>query len=278
MIAITEVTKGAIRTHYDLATPFYRLLWGPHIHHGLWDEDEAPATAQLQLTRMLAAKAELRPGERVLDVGCGMGGSALHLAGVVGCDVLGLTLSAVQRAYATIWAALRGLSRRARFRRLDVEHAKFPAEQFDVLWSIECTEHLFDKAALFQHAARWLRPGGRVAICAWLAGPDLHTPELVQQVREVCEGFLCPSLGSALDYQRWIAAAGFEHCEFTDLTVKVARTWEICDRRVRRSGAGLIARLAGRDMTLFVKRFRTLLNAYRSGAMQYGCFVARKPG
>ena len=36
MIDCPAVTKSAIRTHYNLATPFYRLLWGPHIHHGLW--------------------------------------------------------------------------------------------------------------------------------------------------------------------------------------------------------------------------------------------------
>ena len=80
MIAIDGVRKRAIQRHYDLSTLFYRLLWGPHIHHGLWNGNESAAQAQRQLTETLAARANLRSGERVLDVGCGMGGSAIHLA------------------------------------------------------------------------------------------------------------------------------------------------------------------------------------------------------
>ena len=45
----TNVSKRAIRTHYDLATPFYRLLWGPHIHHGLWERECSPQVRELTL-------------------------------------------------------------------------------------------------------------------------------------------------------------------------------------------------------------------------------------
>ncbi len=43
MISCPSVEKRVIRTHYNLATPFYRLLWGRHIHHGLWEGSESPA-------------------------------------------------------------------------------------------------------------------------------------------------------------------------------------------------------------------------------------------
>src|SRR5262245_1551638 len=69
MIACATVRKRAIQTHYDLATPFYRLLWGVHIHHGLWEADESPEAAQRRLIDRLAHAAGLRGGERVLDVG-----------------------------------------------------------------------------------------------------------------------------------------------------------------------------------------------------------------
>src|SRR5262249_6171570 len=106
--ATAGTTKRAIRLHYDLATPFYRLLWGAHIHHGLWDADESPALAQRRLIEDLAAAAEIRPGSTVLDVGCGMGGSAMHLARHLGCRVTGLTLSPVQCAWARLAALFRG--------------------------------------------------------------------------------------------------------------------------------------------------------------------------
>lgn len=77
--------KAAIRSHCDLATLFYRLLWGPHIHHGLWSEEDAvrpvplvsPRAAQEQLTDTLASLGGVAARDRVLDVGCGMGGSSI---------------------------------------------------------------------------------------------------------------------------------------------------------------------------------------------------------
>ena len=74
------ITTKAIRRHYDLATPFYRLLWGSHIHHGLWYADEGPALAQRQLIDRLTAEADIQHGSTVLDVGCGMGGTSIYLA------------------------------------------------------------------------------------------------------------------------------------------------------------------------------------------------------
>src|ERR1700722_6079004 len=79
MICCPTVEKRVIRTHYNLATPFYRLLWGRHIHHGLWEGSESPSEAQLKLTQTLIREAGIQGGERVLDVGCGMGGSSVHL-------------------------------------------------------------------------------------------------------------------------------------------------------------------------------------------------------
>src|SRR5580704_4746532 len=100
MIVCAAVTKASIRQHYDVATPFYRLLWGPHIHHGLWESDESPPVAQHRLIDRLATAAGLRAGDRVVDVGCGMGGSTIELAARYGCSVTGVTLSPVQRAWA----------------------------------------------------------------------------------------------------------------------------------------------------------------------------------
>ncbi len=275
MIECPSVSKASIRNHYDLATPFYRLLWGPHIHHGLWDSDGTPAAAQVRLIDLLAGAVGLAAGQSVLDVGCGMGGSAIELARRHGCRVTGLTLSPVQRSWATLSAAWQGVGRRARFLRADAEAVELPAGVFDVVWNVECSEHLFDKPAFFRRVAGWLRPGGRLGLCAWLAG---DRPGAEGQVRAVCEGFLCPSLGTAGDYQRWLADAGLANRVVEDLTPRVARTWEVCMRRVRVSGVGLLTRLlGGRLLRLFVERFATLWEAYRSGAMRYGLFVAEKP-
>ena len=99
------------------------------------------------------------------------------------------------------------------FRCVDAEQIELPEESFDVVWSVECTEHLFDKSQFFRRAATWLRPGGTMAICAWLAG-DTADASRSQQVHDVCEGFFCPSLGTADDYTCWMEEDGLrvEHC------------------------------------------------------------------
>ena len=59
MIACPTVRKQDIRSHYNLTTLFYRLLWGRHIHHGLWSGDESATVAQQQLTETLAREARI---------------------------------------------------------------------------------------------------------------------------------------------------------------------------------------------------------------------------
>ena len=280
MIECPTVRKDVIRGHYDLSTVFYRLLWGPHIHHGLWaDAADAtpPKAAATRLTDTLADEAGIAGGERLLDVGCGMGGSSIRLAKTRGCDATGVTISPFQRRWAALASRRHGVSKRTRFLCADAETVAFDPASFDVVWSVECTEHLFDKAAFFRRTAGWTRPGGRVAICAWLAGDTDGRDDLRRQVYDVCEGFFCPSLGTFADYRGWIESAGLVVDRELDWTARVDRTWEICRDRVRRSRVRPLARLIDCDTVTFLDRFDTLLNAYRSGAMRYGAIVARKP-
>ena len=64
-----------IREHYDTLSLFYRFFWGVHIHHGYWEGDETPETAQVNLIHRLAEQTGICRGARVLDIGCGLGGS-----------------------------------------------------------------------------------------------------------------------------------------------------------------------------------------------------------
>src|SRR6266446_8023946 len=98
--------KEKIRDHYDRVSPYYRGLWGEHLHHGYWIRgDEAKEKAQLQLIEHLAQVAGVKPGSEILDIGCGLGASSLYLAKNYKAAVTGITISEVQVEMATKAAA-----------------------------------------------------------------------------------------------------------------------------------------------------------------------------
>jgi tocopherol O-methyltransferase len=267
---------GAIREHYDQLSFFYRAFWGDHIHHGYWEADESPSAAQERLIARLAGRANIPRCGRVLDVGCGLGGSSLWLARNLDCSVLGITISPEQAAMASRRAQEEDLERRVAFAVKDANHLDLPAESFDAVWVIECSEHLEDKPAFFRSCARVLRPEGRLALCAWLAN-DNPSPEQAALVADVCRAMLCPSLGSRREHLRWLAGAGLVKVEAEDLTRRVERTWDLCQALLETPEVKDLLPTVDERTRDFLNSFPNMRRAYATGAMSYGMFTARKP-
>ena len=266
----------AIREHYDRVSIYYQAFWGEHIHHGYWENSESPAMAQVKLVERLAARARIPHGARVLDVGCGLGGSALWLARHLGCSVLGITISPVQVAMARERARAEGLAERVCFAVMDANRLELPLEGFDAVWIIECSEHLADKRRFIETCARLLRPGGVFALCAWLIAEELRSVARARLIAEVASGMLCPSLGSRRDYVSWMRASGLTHVEAEDLTRRVELTWVYCTALVRHPAVGALLWVGDVRLQRFVATFDAMRRAYAEGALAYGMFTARK--
>ena len=267
----------AVREHYDRVSVYYRAFWGEHIHHGYWEDGESPAAAQVKLVELLAARAHIRRGGRVLDVGCGLGGPAFWLARHLGCRVLGITISPVQVAMATAKAHAERLVDRVHFAVMDANQLALLPESFDAVWIIECSEHLFDKPRFIETCARLLRPGGVLALCAWLVAADLRSVAQARLIAEVASGMLCLSLASRRDYVSWIWAGGFAHVEAEDLTQRVEPTWVYGTALVRHPAVRALLWVSDVHLQRFVATFEAMRRAYAEGAMAYGLFTAWKP-
>ena len=122
-------------------------------------------------TRELACLAGLHEGMHVLDVGSGLGGPARTLAAEFGCQVTGLDLTEDFCQAATMLTARLGLQERVAFRHGSGLDLPFEDATFDVVWTQGVLMHIDDKARFFADVSRVLRPGGRLALQASLAGP-----------------------------------------------------------------------------------------------------------
>ena len=269
--------RDDIRDHYDRLSGAYRTFWGDHLHHGYWEagEELSQSVAQVRLIEQLAARAGIAAGSRVLDIGCGLGGSSRWLAQNLDCSVMGITLSPVQVEIATLAARKVGLGGRVRFEVRDANQLDLPPASFDAVWVVECSEHLPDKREFIESCARVLRPGGSLALCAWLRSDVLSEPD-EQLVQQVCEGMLCPSLGSLSEYVAWMDKAGFDRIEAEDITPRVAQTWTRCAALLNRPEVKALLRVSDARLHRFAESFAAMSRAYETGAMGYGIFAARK--
>jgi tocopherol O-methyltransferase len=262
------VTTAAVREHYDSLAFIYQTFWGDHLHHGLFDTGiETPEEAQVHMVDYCAGLADTW-GKEVLDVGCGHGGTAIRLARTYDCMVLGITISEKQARIA------RDNIRKHRLRESvsvivqDAETFDYPDASYDLVWTMESSEHFQDKNRYFRNVACTLRSGGKLLLTAWTGSMKNS------RVRAVADAFLCPELWPADAYIEVIEKAGMRVTHQEDLTAKVVQTWNIC--RQRAQSAASIVKLLPRSAREFIGGIDVILDAYNSGALTYTVVTGMK--
>jgi tocopherol O-methyltransferase len=265
-----------IRKHYDRLSRFYRMLWGEHLHHGYWEGGESIERAQIRLMEQLAEKARIPRGARVLDIGCGLGGSAFWLADQYACRVTGFTISPVQARMATKKAKAKQLADRVQFLVTDANAWQPQPESADVVWIMEGSEHFRDKKNFFERCATALKRGGVLAVCGWLRGEQSTSDRHQELVATIGRAMLSASLDTLSQYAAWMRDANLKIETAIDITKNVAPTWEHCSRMAQRLKLNWLVHLADAPTRRFVQSFPLMIQAYATGAMAFGLFVARK--
>jgi cyclopropane-fatty-acyl-phospholipid synthase len=154
--------KKNIHYHYDLSNRFYEIFLDPEMVYSCayfkaWDNDLA--TAQTDKLDMICRKLRLKPGESLLDIGCGWGALVCHAARHYGVRAHGVTLAEEQFAYAKEKVARLGLEDRVTLELRDHAHVE---GRFDKIASIGMFEHvgIANHPAYFRNVHRLLKPGG----------------------------------------------------------------------------------------------------------------------
>lgn len=156
--------QRAISHHYDVGNDFYEIVLGPSMVYSCayWEDGGTLEDAQRDKLELIAQKLDLRPGQRLLDVGCGWGSMAMHAAREHGVSVVGVTLSQEQAAYARKRVADEGLTDRVEIRVQD--YRDVDDGPYDAISSIGMAEHVGAERYL-EYAEvlyRLLKPGGRL--------------------------------------------------------------------------------------------------------------------
>ena len=161
--------RQAIHHHYDLSNAFYELILDPHMAYscGYWRSDDPSYTvedAQRDKLELVGRKLGLRPGARLLDIGCGWGSMSLYAAEHFGAQVTGVTIAAEQKRLIDARIRERGLEDRVEIRLQD--YRDVPDDGFDAVVSLEMGEHVgqgnYPTYAQVLHDR--VRPGGRVLV------------------------------------------------------------------------------------------------------------------
>jgi cyclopropane-fatty-acyl-phospholipid synthase len=157
----------AIAHHYDVGNRFYEMVLGPSMAYTCACYPSPEATleeAQAHKFDLVARKIGLKPGMRLLDVGCGWGGMVMHAAEHYNVTALGVTLSRAQAEWASKAIAESGLADRASVLHLDYRDAPAVDGGYDAISSIGLTEHIgrAQLPAYFRTLLGLLKPGGRL--------------------------------------------------------------------------------------------------------------------
>lgn len=301
-----QALKDRIKTHYDLASEYYLNLWGTHIHHGYWPTPESKANeskeqAQINLIRLLLDTSQVAQGSKVLDVGCGIGGTSRYLAAEMGCTVTGITISTKQVEMATRLTkseAAQGDASLAdqkadadgflnigkgkvKFMELDAEKMgevfAAQSESFDAVWICEALSHFPNKALFFQNAQRVLKKGGKLALADWFKGEGLEEKQFMDDIKPIEDGMLLPPLCVQADYVNLAKEAGLEVLGGPkDISVDVKATWDISWSLVQSPSLWAFAFSQGRDGVAFLQAFRAMRRGYANGSFRYAVMSFQK--
>nr|XP_060614153.1 uncharacterized protein LOC132764257 [Anolis sagrei ordinatus] len=229
------------------------------------------STGGLRTTKELLELLNLKPSQKVLDVGCGIGGGDFYMAKEFGVEVLGMDLShnmiemALERAQKETGSLVQ-------FEIGDATRRTFPEGSFDVVYSRDTILHVADKASLFQRFLSWLKPGGQLLISDYCCGPRPWSRVFTEYVNQRGYSLLTPE-----EYGQVLQEAGFVQVKALDHTERMLLALNQELEELEKSREPFIQEFSGIEFESMASGWRAKLGRCADGDQRWGLFWALKP-
>eukprot|EP01006_Ploeotia_vitrea_P043397 TRINITY_DN66724_c4_g7_i1.p2 TRINITY_DN66724_c4_g7~~TRINITY_DN66724_c4_g7_i1.p2 ORF type:complete len:369 (-),score=229.68 TRINITY_DN66724_c4_g7_i1:139-1245(-) len=200
-----------VNSYYDLVTDFYEYGWGQSFHFATRFKGESFDASIARHEHYLALRAGLKRGDKVLDVGCGVGGPMRAIARFSECQVIGVNNNQYQVGRCNILNARAHLAKQCEAVKGDFMNLPFEAGSFDACYAIEATCHAPDKVGCYSQMFKVLKPGGVFVGYEWVMTDKYDEKDeehrRIKHVIEVGDGL--PDLARPQDVKNALEKAGF---------------------------------------------------------------------
>ncbi|PON79131.1 Phosphoethanolamine N-methyltransferase [Trema orientale] len=227
------------------------------------------STGGIETTKEFVERLDLKPGQKVLDVGCGIGGGDFYMAEKFDVEVVGIDLSINMISLALERAI--GLKCSVEFEVADCTKKEYPDNSFDVIYSRDTILHIQDKPALFRSFYKWLKPGGKVLIsdyCKSAGAPSIEFSKYITQ-----RGY---DLHDVQAYGQMLRNAGFEDVTAEDRTDQFIRVLQKELDVVEKDKDQFIGDFSEEDYNDIVGGWKAKLNRSSSGEQRWGLFIGKR--
>ena len=229
------------------------------------------STGGQETTTEFVTKLALKQGDRVLDVGCGIGGGNFYMAEEFGASVVGIDLSTNMIHFA-LERAVEKSALDVEFEICDATAKVFPECSFDVVYSRDTILHIEDKASLFASFFKWLKPGGQVMISDYCCGETEPSDRFKTYVAGRGYHLLSP-----IEYGKVLESVGFEEVVVSDRTEQFIKVLNKEVERTLKQEEDFVNETSQEDFDAIIDGWKTKIVRCNDGDQKWGFFMAKKP-